>query len=460
METNINHNLDNSNKWRQAQCFVAFHWINLSVGLNLGLGTVQYDAFTNGQDPLQLSEDEVTWVASIGFISAILGHLLGGVVSNKLGRKTGALICCPIFCAGFLFNGVGPTLTLLLVGKILHGLANGMQHTACASYYSEVTSPRIRTAVHCMAGVFNCVAILLPVIVIRLGLSWRLVCYVGIVLPVLGFLHIRSAPESPAWLVMRGKVKEALRSIVRLRGPDYDHCHELEYLERSYDVQVYGNDRRYHICRRLRDPDVWKPFLIVNALFIIQVWSGLGPIRSFLVSIIRATGTSFNAYSCAMAVSSFRIIGQFLSSILSMKFNRRPILIWSCFLLGLSWIGLGLSVDFNPYSSSLFDYSTNISTKEIETELMLSATQQDNQILNILPVIFLMLLIISFQAGLGPTPWVYGNELYPLDLRSYLCAITSSLEPVQVFGFLPFTHTHKIIVPGILCGCPFSFSEW
>ena len=35
--------------------------------------------------------------------------------------------------------------------------------------------------------------------------------------------------------------------------------------------------------------------------------------------------------------------------------------------------------------------------------------------------------------ALAPYPWVYGNELFPLELRSYLCALTASLEPVQQF---------------------------
>ena len=48
------------------------------------------------------------------------------------------------------------------------------------------------------------------------------------------------------------------------------------------------------------------------------------------------------------------------------------------------------------------------------------------------PPVLVFLLRVSFQLALAPYPWVYGNELFPLDMRSYLCAFTSSLEPVQV----------------------------
>ena len=50
-----------------------------------------------------------------------------------------------------------------------------------------------------------------------------------------------------------------------------------------------------------------------------------------------------------------------------------------------------------------------------------------------LPPLLVVVLRISFQIALAPYPWVYGNELFPLELRSYLCALPASLEPVQQF---------------------------
>ena len=77
-----------------------------------------------------------------------------------------------------------------------------MQHTARASYYSEVTLPRIRTAVHCIAGVSNCVACLLPVLFAKVGFNWRVICNVGIAINLLGFILIMTVPESSGLLSM------------------------------------------------------------------------------------------------------------------------------------------------------------------------------------------------------------------------------------------------------------------
>ena len=59
------------------------------------------------------------------------------------------------------------------------------------------------------------------------------------------------------------------------------------------------------------------------------------------------------------------------------------------------------------------------------------------------PPVLVFLLRVSFQLALAPYPWVYGNELFPLDMRSYLCAFTSSLEPVQV-RLMVYKHNHDM----------------
>ena len=85
----------------------AFFWINLSVGFGQGLTIIQIPPLSNGEDVLKLDEEEISWIASLGFISAVFGHFVGGFIANKWGRRTGALIICPVFLSGFLLNGFG-----------------------------------------------------------------------------------------------------------------------------------------------------------------------------------------------------------------------------------------------------------------------------------------------------------------------------------------------------------------
>ena len=244
-----------------------------------GLTAVQCDSIISGGDVVSMSPSQVVWLASLFSISVIGGQISGGLVSAHLGRKVGVLLVCPLFTSGFLCAGLGRTTAVLYLSKVLHGLACGMQHTSIASYISEVTSPNIRASVHCGAGVLVNLGLSLPIIAANLGLHWRVSSLVFSGLPVLGVLHITTIPESPHWLVMKGRTRQALVALLRLRGPDYDCVREREHLERSYQSQTTvtalgGANTKKKLSERIRDPDIWKPFLIVNLMFFIQVGTG------------------------------------------------------------------------------------------------------------------------------------------------------------------------------------------
>ena len=244
-----------------------------------GLTAVQCDSLISGGDVVLMSPGQVVWLASIFSISVIAGQVTGGLVSAHLGRKIGCLLVCPLFTSGFLCGGLGKSMTVLYLSKALHGVACGMQHTSIASYISEVTSPSIRASVHCAAGVLVNLGLSLPVIAANIGLHWRHSSLVFSALPVLGFLHILTIPESPHWLVMKGRTSQALKALLRLRGSDYDCVRERDHLEKSYQGQTTvttegGENTKKKLTERIRDPDIWKPFLIVNLMFFIQVGTG------------------------------------------------------------------------------------------------------------------------------------------------------------------------------------------
>ena len=54
-----------------------------------------------------------------------------------------------------------------------------------------------------------------------------------IIIILLGSLHILTIPESPHWLVMKQRPTQALKSLVRLRGLQYDCVRERDYLGRG-----------------------------------------------------------------------------------------------------------------------------------------------------------------------------------------------------------------------------------
>ena len=66
--------------------------INLSVGLTQGLTMVQVAPLLAGEDVVLMEEETISWLVSLGFISAVVGHLAGGAMADLLGRRRGAQV--------------------------------------------------------------------------------------------------------------------------------------------------------------------------------------------------------------------------------------------------------------------------------------------------------------------------------------------------------------------------------
>ena len=90
---------------------------------------------------------------------------------------------------------------------------------------------------------------------------------------------------------MKNRMRGALKSLIRLRGSDYDCARERDALGKIKSIRLniyykihseksYSNSSENQVScakliSRVRDPDVWKPFLIVNLMFFLQIWNGI-----------------------------------------------------------------------------------------------------------------------------------------------------------------------------------------
>ena len=158
--------------------------------------------------------------------------------------------------------------------------------------------------------------------------------------------------------------------------------------------------------------------------FMLQVWTGNGPQQWFMINIMKATGTRLDPVLCTLLVSVTNVIGQAMAVVASLRWDRRPVFISTTAVYALAWLGLAMTLQLSGQQVDIFTETTpNTTTVNDDT----SYTVHD-----FLPPLLFIVLRFCFQLSMGPYPWIYGNELYPLDLRSYLCGFSSSFEPIQV----------------------------
>ena len=81
---------------------------------------------------------EALVVSSLLFPGAAFGALLGGRLSDKLGRKGSLLVCAGLFLVGAIVCSVAPTVAVMTAGRILLGFGVGAAATTCPLYLAEM----------------------------------------------------------------------------------------------------------------------------------------------------------------------------------------------------------------------------------------------------------------------------------------------------------------------------------
>jgi putative MFS transporter len=170
-----------------------------------------------------LTPDVVGLIGASLVFGAVFGAGLGGPIADYLGRKKLMLADMIIIAAGASTSALSNGFPMLFVGQLLVGVGVGIDFPVSASYVSEVLPKRSRARM--MVATIACQSIgMLFAAAITLVLlknlhstqTWRLFLATEGVIAFLFFLLRLSEPDSPHWLMVRGKFAEAAQVFMRL----------------------------------------------------------------------------------------------------------------------------------------------------------------------------------------------------------------------------------------------------
>lgn len=118
----------------------------------------------------------------------------------------------PMFISWLLFY-FSTNVNYLYAGLCLSGVSGGLMEAPVLTYVAEVTQPQFRgmlaaTGTTCViTGIF-------VQFILGTFLKWRLVALVSCSLPILTIIALFFVPESPYWLLTKGRDNEAKKSLV------------------------------------------------------------------------------------------------------------------------------------------------------------------------------------------------------------------------------------------------------
>ncbi|KAL9327214.1 hypothetical protein ACSQ67_007859 [Phaseolus vulgaris] len=165
-------------------------------------------------------------IMSTSFLTGTVVTIFSGTVCDMLGRRPMLIVASTMFFLSGLVMLWAPNVTVILFSRLLNGIALALAITLTPLYISEISPPDIRGTLNtlpqfsCSGGMF-----LAYIMVFSLSLvdspSWRaMLAVVSIPSVAYFFLAVFYLPESPPWLVSKGRVTEAKKVLQRLRGTE------------------------------------------------------------------------------------------------------------------------------------------------------------------------------------------------------------------------------------------------
>ena len=145
-------------------------------------------------------------------------------------------------------------------------------------------------------------------------------------------------PRSPIFLVSKGNVEGARKSLQWLRGRK-DVEEELKSLQDNVqDSSLCG----VPLLSLFTQKQYAKPLGIVLVLMALQQLSGINYVLSYSAPIFKSAGTDIDECLSTMLIGAIQVLGTFVTTLIIDKFGRKVLLLISDFLICVSMIGVGV----------------------------------------------------------------------------------------------------------------------
>uniref|UniRef100_A0A158QLI8 MFS domain-containing protein n=1 Tax=Haemonchus placei TaxID=6290 RepID=A0A158QLI8_HAEPC len=445
-------------------------------GYDTGVVTaaMMYVPDNKGMKPVNNIWHEVIVSITSGF--AAVGALLSARGSDLFGRKKVIVAACIVFTAGAVVCAVAWTKVVLVIGRVLLGIAIGFASMIVPVYVSEASPSHIRgrlvTGFQLMITVGMVVAnvvgagfsYLNPV-----NVGWRLMFGFAGVPAIIQFVCFLFLPESPRWLFEHNRTEETevLRKIyngdeewVKYEMAEIKHGHRMERMAKEEHA---GNGPM--LLRIIRTPHVLKALFIGSVIQAFQQLSGINTVMYYTTNIIQSAGVTDNHATIWIAVgtSAVNAFGTFIPIALVERMGRRVLFMISMTFVILSLLAMGgafilinkvselhkkivIDTESKKLSANCDFCVTDdncgfCAVKGLKTGTLLFATKLTRALsgskyqwdaktcetkYTVLPIIIMVLYLLSFSSGYGPLPWVVNAEFYPLWARSTCVSITTA----------------------------------
>ncbi|KAL4871175.1 hypothetical protein BDV12DRAFT_164335 [Aspergillus spectabilis] len=270
--------------------------------------------------------------------SAVVGALCSGQIADTFGRKWTMLGALLISVAAVTIEFTATTNEMFFGGKFLNGFALGALASVPVTYVGEISPLALRGTLTCLTAMAYCIGpFIVALITNTTGTytnrwAYRAVFaaqygYAGVALALIIFM-----PESPWWLVSKGRDEKALASLTRLGYNDAQKTKKLSSIKVTLEqVRQETEGATYLECFRRSN---LRRTIISIAPLSIQALSGVVFASSYSTYYMQLAGYSNSmSFRLQIAQQVMSIVGNIMSYFMIDRLGRRNLMIFGLFVM-------------------------------------------------------------------------------------------------------------------------------
>jgi MFS transporter, sugar porter (SP) family len=358
----------------------------LMFGLDIGVisGAQQFL-----QKDFGIGDDMLGWIVSIMMLGAALGALLAGWLSSQLGRKRTLILGAVLFVGGSVLCGLAWTPHVLIVGRLVLGLAIGLASFTAPLYLAEIAPESIRGAMISLYQLMITIGILVAFLsdtAFSYSGNWRWMLGVIAIPGALFLLGVAFLPESPRWLMMKGRQPEAEQVLHKLLGSNGAIAKEIGEISE----QLKTPQRGWHLFQQNRN---FRRSVGLGVLLqVMQQLTGMNVVMYYAPRIFQDMGYNTESQMWFTAIVGLvNVLATFIAIGLVDKLGRKPILYigFVVMAIGLGVVGTMMHLGIHTHAEQTFT------------------------------VVMLLVFIVGFAMSAGPLIWTLCSEIQPLKGRDF-----------------------------------------
>jgi SP family xylose:H+ symportor-like MFS transporter len=353
--------------------------------------------------PQNLGATEAASLLGFAVGSALLGTVLGSAVAGVFAARIGRKMTMVIAAVMFAVSAIGSAYPELIIGavgemgpaalwpfilyRIIGGVGIGLASVVCPMYIAEIAPRHLRGRLVSLnqfaivTGIFG--VYFVNYYIASLGdtewvnaTGWRWMLLSEVVFAIAFLLLLFVTPESPRWLVSKGRLEEARGVLGRFNPPA--------------EVGAVLDDIRASLAKAPSAPVFSFGVLVIVVgvmLSVFQQFVGINAVLYYAPEIFKNMGASSNAaFMQTVIVGGVNFIFTLIAYVTVDRYGRKPLLLWGALIMAASMLALGT-----------FFYNQSLG----------------------LPALAAMLIYVAgFALSWGPVVWVLLSEMFPNSIRN------------------------------------------